>query len=437
MNILVAPATTGIGKEIAKSLRHAKNIDLFACGFDKLSAEKEGFLNFTYIGPNQTPETLSSSLVQIIRQNGIEAVYIAHDQWMRDLLSIQIPRFLRSMIVNLPDSQSLRLLSKEETYRSFPIPNLVPRTYGVNAARDHLPVFVKPDIGQGSRRTILIENQQEFSSFVDKFESKATLGYVISEYLPGPEYTVDCFSTEDSKVIYCQGRIRSKTINGISVETWRVDIPNVQEWSQKISSQYLLTGSWFFQLKESASGDLKLLEVGLRIAGASGINRLYGVNLSLMDLYQHQGKSISVLNQDYVVMFCQTERPSVIRKKITRSYFDFDDTLVTDNQVNDKILSAIFNLNERGISVKVLTRNTSDLTEMLKSLNLDSVVDEVIQVPAMDKKSNYIQSKEPFLFVDDSYRERLDVHNHFSKLGVVLDPSAFENQLIFETQFNS
>jgi hypothetical protein len=123
----------------------------------------------------------------------------------------------------------------------------------------------------------------------------------------------------------------------------------------------------------------------------------------------------------------------MIKRGINSAYFDFDDTIIVNGMANDKVIQSILDLHDKGIPIKILTRNSNDLTEKLVSLHLNDVVGEVIYVPALDKKSLYIFTNEPFLFVDDSHRERLDVHNQFLRLGVVLDPSAFENKIVFES----
>ena len=80
------------------------------------------------------------------------------------------------------------------------------------------------------------------------------------EYLPGKEYTVDCFTNLSGKLIFARGRGRNRIKLGISVNTEPVDESenkNFFELAEKINSQLHQKGGWFFQLKEDKNGELR------------------------------------------------------------------------------------------------------------------------------------------------------------------------------------
>ena len=185
--------------------------------------------------------------------------------------------------------------SKKKTYATLKDVIDVPRIYDSANAVAEYPVFIKPDQGQGSVGARKIENAEELKA-VD-FDK-----YVVMEYLPGKEYTVDCFTNADGKLIYAKGRGRKRIKNGISVNAVFDDNPKFMEIAEKINSAISQKGGWFFQLREDKEGKLKLLEVAARIAGTSAISRNIGANLPLMSVDVFDGASIDdvVLNDGYI-----------------------------------------------------------------------------------------------------------------------------------------
>ena len=74
----------------------------------------------------------------------------------------------------------------------------------------NFPVFIKPDKGQGSVGARKINSPEELKN-ID------ITNFLIMEYLPGKEYTVDCFTNAEGKLIYAKGRSRKRIKSGISV----------------------------------------------------------------------------------------------------------------------------------------------------------------------------------------------------------------------------
>lgn len=58
-----------------------------------------------------------------------------------------------------------------------------------------LPVFIKPIDGQGGKGTKIVETENDVPL---EFDSNQ---YIISEYLPGEELTVDCLSDSKGQLI--------------------------------------------------------------------------------------------------------------------------------------------------------------------------------------------------------------------------------------------
>ena len=432
MRILLAPATTGVSLEIKRSLNHAKNVDLIGCGYENESEAAKEFTEFIYFEVHKNPKELSDRLLKLTFEYNIDLIFVAHDQWLRDLTRVVIPNELISKIVNLPTRDSALLLSKKATYETLQILPLIPKVYINPLEIEDFPMFVKPDFGQGSRGAKKIASKSDLNQFLDSDLFQGNKQYVFSEYVPGPEFTVDCFSDSNSELIFCRSRIRAKVSNGIAATTTPYQLPNVEEWAQIISKQYSLNGAWFFQLKSGADGSLKLMEIGLRVAGASGLNRVLGVNLSQMQLYQFLGNSITVLAQNFPAVFEQSKNRARVQHKLEYAYFDYDDTIVGKRGINLAIRDFIVSLHEKGVKVNILTRSTRNGNSLLQESGLSQSINHVVSLRPHENKSDYIIKEKSFLFVDDSHRERYDVFLKHSNTGLVLDPSAFETDLYFE-----
>jgi hypothetical protein len=192
-------------------------------------------------------------------------------------------------------------------------------------------------------------------------------------------------------------------------------------WASLISDALNIVGPWFFQVKETSKKLPKVTEVGLRVAGASGVQRLKGINLTMLNLAQAQGLELKIIDQSvYPTKFTNGFDLDFAFNEI---YVDYDDTLVLGSVVN-KNLSDFLEYNhalQRKISL--ITRHGGNIHESLKLLNLDHIFEDVIQVSINDRKSDYIKTDTKFLFIDDSFRERLDIATVFGNQALVLDES--------------
>jgi carbamoyl-phosphate synthase large subunit len=431
MRILLAPGTTGIAQEVYRSLSTCKNIEILGCGFDPRRAKLFGIDNFVFAPEPRSPSELEALLITLQKTLHFDAIYICHDEWLRKVSSLSIASPIRSLIINQPSSKTSVLLSKKETLRQLRIPKITPVVYDTLQANLDFPLFVKPDEGQGSRGAKKIETRVQLSEFIDVDSGKIKKDFILCEFLPGDEFTVDCFSDIDFRLVYYLARKRNTIHKGIASETQTLQLPEIKGLVEDISLKFGLTGAWFVQFKRSKTGVLKLLEVGIRVAGASGINRSLGVNLALMHLYQFMGQKIDVISQFHPAIYFYEQNTCKINFHFGKAYFDFDDTLTVGNSFNLRVLEAIQKLKLDGIEVSIITRSKVDIAKRLETSKLNQVISRVEYLKENETKSSKIDSSQICLFVDDSFRERKEVSTKLGNSVLVLDPSAFETTLDF------
>jgi len=198
------------------------------------------------------------------------------------------------------------------------------------------PLFLKPDVGQGSKGTKKVETKEELINNLKK-------DHLILEYLPGEEYTVDCFTNFKGDLLYCSGRSRSRILNGISVNCKEVIDNEFIELAKKINEKLEMNGAWFFQLKRRNNGELVLMEIATRIAGTMEFQRGYGVNLALLSLYNALEINVSIIKNNYNLEF---DRALAGKFKIDIDYdtvyIDFDDTIIINQKVNDNAIAFLY-----------------------------------------------------------------------------------------------
>ena len=389
INVLVFPAGTEISLEIHRSLKDSKHFRLFGASSVDDHAR---FVFDNYIGgaPYCDKAGFGIWLKGVVKSQKIDIVIPAHDDAvvaisnMRKDLAVLGARFASS------SNEACNILrSKAETYRIF---NEISPKY-----RDEFPKFAKPDKGNGGKRCYILNHEQDEKEIKGRFSDM-----VITEFLHGEEYTVDCFTDRHGVLRFCEGRVRGRVSNGISVFTERAEKEYFRDFAEYIMEKFEMRGAWFFQVKEDQYGDPALLEIAPRIAGSSGLWRAHGVNLAELTLWDAMDKDVEILFQDFPVQMSRA-LSSVYRLGIEFDtvYIDFDDTVYLSDGWNPQA-SALFDLLEnKDKRIIVITKNT-----MLSAINKY----DLILVPKNDPKSKYI-NPEGAIFIDDSFAERKEVHD--------------------------
>ena len=398
LNILVFPGGTEIGQEINKSLAECKNIKLYSANSSGSNHAPYVFHNNFNVQGVQYPSWLKN-LNKIIIREKIDFVFPAHDDVIA-AFAANIEK-LKSKIISSPPKTCLITRSKSLTYRYLRDVIPVPKLFNNVNEIDHFPVFIKPDEGQGSIDTHIVKNLRQLESILVHLNNA-----IISEYLPGKEYTVDCFSDREKGLMYCGGRERLRTKSGISMNSKDVSNPQFLDFANRITSKLEFYGAWFFQLKEDISGSLKLLEIGPRIAGTMAVNRVKGVNFPLLSIFEQQRLQIEIMTNPLSIEIDRALKNSYkFNTHYETVYIDLDDTLIIKNQVNLKLIALLFQFINKKKKVVLITKHTGDLLNTLKTFRLENLFDEIIHLPISAEKSDFIETKNS-IFIDDSFKER-------------------------------
>jgi carbamoyl-phosphate synthase large subunit len=154
---------------------------------------------------------------------------------------------------------------------------------------DTFPVLAKPRFGKGSRGIVKIDDESDLRYIISKRDD-----LVFQEYLPGTEYTVDVLSDMDGKPIIAVPRIRMQTKAGISTKGRVLRDPALEMDCMQIAELVGIRGPCCMQMKESAEGRLKLIEINPRMGGGTIFTSLAGANFPAMLLDMIEGRQVSL-----------------------------------------------------------------------------------------------------------------------------------------------
>lgn len=402
--VLVFPCGSEIGLEIYRSLKYNKDFELIGGS----SVNDHGkFIYENYIGdiPSVDDDNFISQINKVVEKENIDYLYPAHDSVV--LKFAENSNILKAKVVAADFFTCDICRSKRKTYDYLKDVILVPKCYNVHEIKESdYPIFLKPDVGQGSKGTKKLQDEKDLNYFY-KDDSQLLL-----EYLPYDEYTIDCFSDYNGNLKYCSGRKRARISNGISVGAEFIDRDEFKIIAEKINSKLHFNGAWFFQLKENINHDLCLLEIAPRIAGTMEFQRSYGVNLPLLNLYNIERKDIEIIKNNYS---CVLDRALESKYKLDYNYnniyIDLDDAIIKNDDVNYNVLAFLYKSLNEDKKIILITRHFQDPLLTLKKYKIFNFFDEIIHIEDNSPKSMYIKHKDS-IFIDDSHKERSDVYHN-------------------------
>lgn len=300
---------------------------------------------------------------------------------------------------------------KDRLYKTLQKKAYCPLVYSEKDDVTKYPVFVKPVVGSGSQNTRIVHCECEFKN------TDWSKDYLVVEYLPGEELTVDCFSDRFHKLRFVGPRSRSRILAGVSVNSFTVPLKEeIQVIASELNDLLKLRGLWYFQVKKDREGIYKLLEISVRTAGTMNLYRNLGVNFPMLAIYDLLDRNIEILKNDF---YLEVDRTMLNRYKsdlhYSTVYIDFDDTITKNGQVNPFVLMYLYTERNKGKKIKVLTRHELDFDQTLFQLAISkNLFDEVIHLTWDHKKYLYIEEKEEAIFIDNAFQERLEVKNQLN-----------------------
>ena len=222
--------------------------------------------------------------------SGAQAVSIANDKYL-------ILRECERIGVPCPEYYLVHGLAElEESLQKLGYPNK--------------KVVVKPRLSNGMRGLrILSEERLSLHDFLNEKPSGVMMNrsvladiltqgefppMLVSEFLPGDEYSVDMFRNQQG--IVCIPRLRQAIRSGISFHT-RVDLrADIVDHCERLSQSLDLHYCFGFQFKLDVQGRPKILEANPRVQGTMIVSMFAGFNIIYAAVKEALGEAVSLEN---------------------------------------------------------------------------------------------------------------------------------------------
>lgn len=401
-NVLIFPAGEMNSAELHEALSGQVNIEVFGAS----SVERHGrhlFERYRSDMPFISSPDFFPSLNALVKEWGIDLIIPSHDSVV-DFFSDN--RHLINTKVLVPSTETAKICrSKSLTYDFFGDCGFVPKRYLV-PPKGSVQAFVKPDKGQGSVGARLVD----FSSGQD-LPTIDWANEVVTEYLPGDELTVDCFTDRHGVLLGIFPRSRDRVLGGISVSGASIEATSeIEAVGQEINERLKFLGLWYFQVKRSSQGAYKLMEISARCAGGQAITRARGFNLPVLSVYAAMGRDVRL----------PRGRPSVRVDRIFKNiadfdfeydevFVDYDDCIINGANTNPDLMRFLYQSKNLGKKTTLITKHDGDILSSLAAHRIsETLFDRIVHLGEGDKKSDYVSCSRS-IFIDNAFSEREEV----------------------------
>lgn len=418
--VLIFPAGSEIGLEIHQSLKYSHHVEVFG------ASGKSDHASFVYDEDHYFEDELYvdrpdfiERFNRLLRSLQIEFIYPTHDT-IANFLAEHQTQIAAHVITSCAATNRIARY-KTLTYETFKRFDFCPKVFSAPYRDLPFPAFMKPDDGQGGKGTYLAENRQELDFYLQRSPD-----LLITEYLPGDELSVDCFTDLDGKLLFIGPRTRERVQMGISFRSTEVAVtPELDHIAHSLNQTVALNGAWFFQVKQDSDGQYKLLEFAPRQSSTMGLFRHAGVNFALLSLFNALGTRVDILRNDYSVQLdrCLHNRFKA-DLKYRRVYIDLDETLIVGTQVHEYAMAFLYQCRNRGIELVLITKHRYDLTETLRACGIaESLFKDIIHLADTEDKWAFIDPVDA-IFIDNYWFDRRAVKE---RLGIpVFDVDGIE-----------
>lgn len=422
--VLVFPAGSEIGLEIHASLKYSHHVELFG------ASGKSDHASFVYDASHyhEDPDLYVDRSDFIERLNallacwGIRYIYPTHDT-IACFLAEHSDR-INAAVVTSPAETNLIARSKSLTYRRFGPSGICPRVYFSGEIPAAYPVFLKPNRGQGGKGCCVAHSAEELEFYLARSPD-----LLATEFLPGDELSVDCFTDAFGSLRFVGPRTRDRVQMGISFRSASVPVTDeIRSIADTINRELTMDGAWFFQVKRDAQGRYKLLEFAPRQSSTMGLYRHAGVNFALLSLFNAMGLPVDVIANGYSIVL---DRCLHNRFKATmvfsRAYVDLDETIIADGRVHDRVMAFLYQCRNQGIRLVLLTKHGYDLAATMVAHAISPALFEAIIHLGQDEEKWRSIKPDGAIFIDNYWHDRNIVRE---KLGIpVFDVDAVESLL--------
>lgn len=235
------------------------------------------------IGKKWRDEDLYEHLLTTIRDYDINIVLPSVDP------AIGVASRLKEMVdkgvfIPISDTNVCDIMFDKRSSEKWFIENgiPIPKSYSIQDTLSY-PVFIKPRNGSASKGLEIIHSEDEW----EKVENKDN--YVIQNYIQNKiEFTVDCYISQDGKVISVVPRERIAVAGGEVISSQTLSDKQLDKVTRYVLSKGIFRGPVNIQyIKDKDSGEVYVMEINPRFGGGVITSIEAGANTPLFVLKEY------------------------------------------------------------------------------------------------------------------------------------------------------
>ncbi|WP_424017671.1 ATP-grasp domain-containing protein [Halorientalis pallida] len=262
-SVLFTPAGSGMAVTSLKALNEHGDIRTVSTDIDDLSPGLH-LADAGYIVPPFDDDEYMASILHIVETEDIDVVVPSLDPILKRFANTK-DRFREvgaRVMISPPETLTVTQ-DKWKTYErlgdTLPFPDSWIDIANVDPSDE---LFIKPRTGSGSEGIHEITSRRDLEFYFERVTDP-----IVQEYLPGPEYTIDCLTDGSGDLLACVPRKRLDITSGISTKVEVVDDPALVDIARGVADELEFVGPFFVQVKADDDGDPRITEVGARTAG--------------------------------------------------------------------------------------------------------------------------------------------------------------------------
>ncbi len=413
IRVLVFPSCNEPGLEVVHALLKSNKLAVYggssgAAEYDPSAALLKHHLRCPYLGT----AGFATEFRRQLSEHRIDLVFPTVDSLVAEFSTWSVPG--TGFITPNPETARL-FLSKSRTYDRLAKVVAVPEVYPGPAVP--FPAYAKPDVGSGGKGHVLVTGEADLAQARSR-------NLLITEYLPGDEFTVDCLNDLSGRLLFANVRLRGQIGRGIALGTKGVLQTAIADSVRKIAETVSIEGPWFAQFKLDAAGHPKLLEVNPRVAGSMTLTRLMGVNIPLASVFLFRGYPLEIPEPVGGVVLNRCLRNLSVVNDFRWVIWDLDDTLIRkDHKPDPDLMACLFDFQNRGIRQALVTKNLAARALLAKH----QIPNFFADICATDDKLEGLRqlldrhriAPAGCIVVNDSFTEKLALQQAYPELRIV------------------
>lgn len=278
MNILVTTCGGAAGVGALRLL--SEYCECYSTDIDKNATGRIFSKDFRICSPVSSFENYSKDLQQMIQDWNIDYVIPILPEEL-EVIEKVVNQTKANILISPTETLSI-CCDKVKFYEwaNKEVPEFVTKwqTLDTNSTLPGEITFLKPARGRGSKNCYKF-NREELELFKKQIAKEELQNWINMEYLPGEEWTVDCYVRKhDKKIDFIVPRQRLQVLGGVCIKGKTEKNVQLIENTKKILNSLDFVGPICVQWKTDVNGKYKLLEINPRLSGGCLITSSVGAD---------------------------------------------------------------------------------------------------------------------------------------------------------------